>query len=171
MCHIVHNIIICLGYLNNQKAGHMLAGCKRASHWHSRVISRSGNSLLRSQIRCMVYGRNNSQNGGRLQRGGRGVRRRVGVLLCLLFDAFVIEHTVSRYPARTYGERIRRKRLELGLRQVDLAKLLSVSEMSVVGWEKVWHRACRRYRKKIGGALGVEYNPLQQQSGIGLQEG
>lgn|GEM_PF-7086494 len=64
-----------------------------------------------------------------------------------------------------------KKLLELGLAQKDLANLLGVSEMSVVGWEKVWHRACRRYRKKIGGALGVEYDPLQQQSGIGLQEG
>lgn len=157
MCHIVHNIIICLGYLNNQKAGHMLAGCKRASHWHSRVISRSGNSLLRSQIRCMVYGRNNSQNGGRLQRGGRGVRRRVGVLLCLLFDGFVIEHTVSHYPARTYGERIRQKRLELGLRQVDLAKLLEVSEMSVVGWEKGRAQPCPEYQRKLSSVLGVAF--------------
>ncbi len=83
----------------------------------------------------------------------------------------VVPYTVPRYPARSYGERIRHRRPELGLTQKVLANLLGVSEMSVVGWEKVWHRACRRYRKKIGGALGVEYDPLQQQSGIGLQEG
>jgi len=42
---------------------------------------------------------------------------------------------VSRYPARTYGERIRQKRLEMGLTQRNVAKLLGVNEMSVVGWK------------------------------------
>lgn len=37
-----------------------------------------------------------------------------------------VEFNVSRYPARTYGERIRKARLEMGLRQVDLAKLLGL---------------------------------------------
>lgn len=50
----------------------------------------------------------------------------------------VVMYTVSRYPANSYGERIRQRRLELGLTQVDLAKLLEVSEMSVVGWDKGW---------------------------------
>lgn len=67
----------------------------------------------------------------------------------------LVEYTVSRYPARTYGERIRRRRLELGLSQVVLAKLLGVSEMSVVGWEKGWHEPCRECREKLGKILGI----------------
>jgi DNA-binding XRE family transcriptional regulator len=46
----------------------------------------------------------------------------------------VVSYTVSRYPGWSYGERIRQRRLELGRTQVDLAKLLSVSKMSVVRW-------------------------------------
>ncbi len=105
----------------------------------------------------MVYGRNNSQNGGKLQRGGRGVRQSVVVLLCLLFDGFVIEYTVSRYPARSYGERIRQRRMELELTQVDLANLLGVSEMSVVGWEKGRAQPCPEYQRKLSSVLGVAF--------------
>ena len=45
----------------------------------------------------------------------------------------------------------------MGLSQVDLAKLLKVSEMSVVGWEKGWHVPCQKYRRKIRKVLGIEY--------------
>lgn len=67
----------------------------------------------------------------------------------------VVLSTVSRYPAKSYGERIRRKRLELGLTQVGLANLLGVSEMSVVGWEKGWHEPTSRYLRKIQEVLGI----------------
>ncbi len=69
----------------------------------------------------------------------------------------VVEYTISRYPARSYGERLRQRRLELGLTQVKLAKLLGVSEMSVVGWEKGWHVPSVAYRMKIRKVLGIEY--------------
>jgi len=68
----------------------------------------------------------------------------------------VVSYTISRYPARSYGESIRQKRLELGLTQVDLAKLLGASEMSVVGWEKGWHVPSPTYERRIKEILGVE---------------
>lgn len=58
----------------------------------------------------------------------------------------VVEYTVSRYPARTYGE---------GIRWVDLAKSLGVNGMSVVGWEKGWHLPCRRYRERLDKTFGM----------------
>ena len=50
-------------------------------------------------------------------------------------EAAVINFRVSRYPARTLGERIRKKRLVMGLKQVELASLLGVHEMTIVNWE------------------------------------
>jgi len=42
------------------------------------------------------------------------------------------------YPAnpRTIGEAIRKRRLDLGLRQVGVAKLIGCDKTSVVNWEK-----------------------------------
>jgi DNA-binding XRE family transcriptional regulator len=48
----------------------------------------------------------------------------------------VITLRLSLYPAQTLGERIKKWRLEHGLFQVDLAKKIGVSEMSIVNWEK-----------------------------------
>ncbi len=44
----------------------------------------------------------------------------------------------------------------MGLKQVELAKLLGVSEMSVVGWEKDRYLPSTRYLKKVKDILGVE---------------
>lgn len=67
-----------------------------------------------------------------------------------------IIYPVSRYPARTYGEMIRQKRLEMGLRQLDLAKLLGANETSVFNWENDRHLPSPAYGGKIWDALGVE---------------
>ncbi len=45
--------------------------------------------------------------------------------------ATLITFWVSRYQARTLGERIRKKRLVMGLKQVALASLLGVHEMTI----------------------------------------
>ena len=50
--------------------------------------------------------------------------------------ALRISFRVSRHPSRTIGNRIRKRRLEMGLKQVELAKLLDVHEMTIVNWEK-----------------------------------
>jgi DNA-binding XRE family transcriptional regulator len=45
---------------------------------------------------------------------------------------------VKRYPAtpKSIGEMIRKRRLDLGLRQIDVARIIGCDEMSVVNWEK-----------------------------------
>jgi DNA-binding XRE family transcriptional regulator len=48
----------------------------------------------------------------------------------------VITLRFSLYPDQTLGERIKKWRLERGLFQVDLAKRIGVSEMTIVNWEK-----------------------------------
>jgi transcriptional regulator with XRE-family HTH domain len=57
-----------------------------------------------------------------------------------------IEYVVSRYPADSYGDLVRRRRLEMGLTQFELAKRLKVNEMTIVGWEKGWHYPRARLR-------------------------
>ena len=68
----------------------------------------------------------------------------------------VIECTVSRYPARTYGEGVRRRHLEMGLTQVYLAKLLGANETSVFNWESSRHIPSPGCQRKIERVLGVE---------------
>ena len=48
----------------------------------------------------------------------------------------VITLRVSLYPDRTLAERIKKWRLEHGLFQKDLAKMIGVNEMTIVNWEK-----------------------------------
>jgi DNA-binding XRE family transcriptional regulator len=48
----------------------------------------------------------------------------------------VITLRLPLYPNRTLGEQMKKWRLEQGLFQVDLAKRIGVSEMTVVNWEK-----------------------------------
>jgi DNA-binding XRE family transcriptional regulator len=50
--------------------------------------------------------------------------------------SLVITLRLSLYPDRTLGERIKKWRLEKGLFQRDLAKLIGVDEMTIVNWEK-----------------------------------
>ena len=44
----------------------------------------------------------------------------------------------------------------MGLKQVELAKLLGISEISVVGWEKDRYLPSPRYQIRIKEILGVE---------------
>lgn len=67
----------------------------------------------------------------------------------------VIHYTVSRYPARSYREGVRKRHLEIGPRQVYLAKFLGGDEVSVVNWEKDRYVPCQEYRRKLNLILGV----------------
>ena len=51
-------------------------------------------------------------------------------------EALKITFRVSRFPATTLGQRIRKCRLEHGLKQVELAALLGVNPRTIVNWEK-----------------------------------
>lgn len=58
----------------------------------------------------------------------RGVRCPIGPYLA----------KVKGYPAkpRTIGETIRKRRLDLGLRQIDVAEIIGCNETTLVNWEK-----------------------------------
>ena len=45
---------------------------------------------------------------------------------------------ITGYPEdpKTIGEQIRKHRLDLGIRQIDAAKIIGCNEMSIVNWEK-----------------------------------
>jgi DNA-binding XRE family transcriptional regulator len=60
------------------------------------------------------------------------------------------------YPARTLGERIKKWRLEQGLFQVDLAKRIGVSEMTIVNWEKEWTKPTKKNLERLQKLLGIE---------------
>jgi len=50
----------------------------------------------------------------------------------------VVNLRMSLHPDRTLGERIRKWRLEQGLFQRDVAKIIGVDEMTIVNWERNW---------------------------------
>jgi len=59
------------------------------------------------------------------------------------------------YPAtpKTVGEAIRKRRLDLGLKQTEVAKLIGCNELTIVNWEKR-HTAPRvNYRAEIAAFL------------------
>jgi DNA-binding XRE family transcriptional regulator len=56
----------------------------------------------------------------------------------------VITTQIFLYPAETSGEPIKKCRLEQGLSQSDLAKLIGVDEMTIVNWEKGRNRPSKK---------------------------
>jgi len=65
------------------------------------------------------------------------------------------------YPAtpKTLGEDIRKRRLDLNLRQIDVAKIVGCDEMTVVNWEKGYASPRIHHMPKVVEFLG--FNPLQ----------
>ena len=61
----------------------------------------------------------------------------------------VITLRLSLYPDRTLGERIKKWRLDQGLFQKELAKIIGVDEMTVVNWEKIKTRPMAAKLKKL----------------------
>jgi len=68
----------------------------------------------------------------------------------------VLSFSTSRHSTSTFGEYIKKARLEKGLRQRDVVEAIWVSEMTIVNWEK---RRCmpRRYAtvRRLCDALGL----------------
>ena len=54
------------------------------------------------------------------------------------------------------GEKIRKFRLERGLRQKDLAILLGVNEMTIVNWELDRRKPAKRQAERLGELTGIE---------------
>ena len=61
-------------------------------------------------------------------------------------------------PPQTLGEHIKKRRLELGLRQIDLANQLEVNEHSIVKWE-AGRTPLDRYIPRIIEFLGYDPRP------------
>ncbi len=61
----------------------------------------------------------------------------------------VITLRISLHPAGTLGERIKKWRLEQGLFQRDLAKIIGVSEITIVNWERGGTRPDRKNSERL----------------------
>jgi ribosome-binding protein aMBF1 (putative translation factor) len=48
----------------------------------------------------------------------------------------VLSFSASRYPDATFGEFIRKARLEKGLKQQDVAKAVGVDETTIMNWKR-----------------------------------
>ncbi len=48
----------------------------------------------------------------------------------------VLSFSTSRYPSTTFGDFIKKARLEKGLRQTDVARMIGVDEQTVTNWER-----------------------------------
>jgi transcriptional regulator with XRE-family HTH domain len=66
------------------------------------------------------------------------------------------------YPAtpKTLGEEIRKRRLDLNLRQIDVAKIVGCDEMTVVNWEKGYASPRINRMGKVVEFLG--FDPFQK---------
>jgi len=58
------------------------------------------------------------------------------------------------------GEEIRKRRLDLNLRQIDVAKIIGCDEMTVVNWEKGYSSPRINRMAKVVEFLG--FNPLRK---------
>jgi transcriptional regulator with XRE-family HTH domain len=67
---------------------------------------------------------------------------------------------VTGYPTipKTIGEMIRKRRLDLKLRQLDVAKQIGCDEMTVVNWEKGHHHP--RVNHMAGVITFLGFNPF-----------
>jgi DNA-binding transcriptional regulator YiaG len=55
-------------------------------------------------------------------------------------EPLCITFTISKYPSQTFGQLLRKLRLEKGLEQWELARRLRVHRNSVYDWENDRHR-------------------------------
>jgi DNA-binding XRE family transcriptional regulator len=67
---------------------------------------------------------------------------------------YIIKHPrvlPDGYPmrAKTIGERIRKKRLDMGLFQEDVAKIIGVDVNTVTNWEKGRFKPCKECLGKV----------------------
>jgi transcriptional regulator with XRE-family HTH domain len=59
------------------------------------------------------------------------------------------------YPIRprTIGEKLKKKRLDMGLFQKDIAKILNVDVNTITNWEIGRHKPCKEFLRKVRGLL------------------
>jgi DNA-binding XRE family transcriptional regulator len=71
----------------------------------------------------------------------------------------VITLRLPLHPDQTLGESIKKWRLEREIFQVDLAKMVGVSEMTIVNWEKGKTKPTKKNLEALRKLLGVESIP------------
>jgi DNA-binding XRE family transcriptional regulator len=71
----------------------------------------------------------------------------------------VITLRLPLYPDQTLGESIKKSRLEREIFEVDLAKMVGVSEMTIVNWEKGKTKPTKKNLEALRKLLGVESIP------------
>jgi ribosome-binding protein aMBF1 (putative translation factor) len=69
-------------------------------------------------------------------------------------NPLVITLRLSLHPDRTLGDCIKKWRLEHGLFQVDLAKMIGADEMTIVNWEKGRTKPNNQSLKRLEKILG-----------------
>ena len=74
----------------------------------------------------------------------------------------VLSFSVSRYPCSTFGEYIKKARLEKDLKQTDVAKAINVDEMTIVNWERYDTIPLRNHDKieKLCATLKLDYKSV-----------
>ena len=79
----------------------------------------------------------------------------------LSYKKFALKLTfrVARYPNKTLGQKIKKLRLERGLKQVELAKILGVNGMTVINWEKGRTRPGKGILERIEECFGEYLEP------------
>jgi len=70
------------------------------------------------------------------------------------FRPLVVTLRMSLHPDQTLGDRIKKWRLEQGLFQRDLAKIIGVDEMTIVNWEKGRTKPIKQNSEKLEKILG-----------------
>ena len=79
--------------------------------------------------------------------------------------SLVITLRIPLHPDRTLAQRIKKWRLEQGLFQVDLAKRIGVSEMTIVNWEKGRTKPTKGSLGRLEKILGDLPSSLYQRNG------
>lgn len=82
---------------------------------------------------------------------------RDGVLVYTLNVAINLLQCSPKYPKnpKTFGEKIRKKRMDLGLTMREIAKKLKVSETTIYNWEIRNIRPYRRTEEKLKAILDL----------------
>nr|AEH26506.1 hypothetical protein [uncultured Acidobacteria bacterium A11] len=80
-------------------------------------------------------------------------------LRCLQGPYFQLQTGYTTSP-KTVGEAIRKRRLDLKLRQLDAAKIIGCDEMSVVNWERGYRHPSVNHMAGIVSFLGFDPLPV-----------
>jgi DNA-binding XRE family transcriptional regulator len=68
----------------------------------------------------------------------------------------IISFKTSRYPAKTFGQQVKKFRLEKELSQKALAEMLEVNKMTIVNWEKDRRKPSREHKERIIDFFGTD---------------